>query len=378
MIRVPQKLHEFTIWNTAKCNLRCKYCFVYKLYENQPNRSMTRETADALIHFASHHLMENGSFWFFGGEPLADFDILKYIVEKVRANGYNWRFGLTSNCTLITEERVKWMKQFDFGILCSIDGTKELHNRYRVYPDGRGSWDEAWRGVNLVKKHLVPIPQIRWTFTPDTVEGLTESIKWFVDRGFYNLAVDAVYEVEWNEESLRRLRKELEKLKLYLVKWYSEGKPVFSMFVRDAVHARVAKSRNWMSRCGLGMGSIGIDINGDLYPCHRFVSSRVIKIGDVYSGFSSERLRWIREWQLCPPYCEKPSKCLDCKFRLACSGGCLAVNYDLFGDPHIVPESMCDIKNLCVEVLGDLVDLLQDNPTFRKLYLGSERERRVV
>ncbi|HSV50027.1 MAG TPA: radical SAM protein [Candidatus Acidoferrales bacterium] len=363
------KFKEFTVWTSTKCNLKCRYCFVYKLNEEQTYKAMTTETADQLIAFADKHLSPDGKIWFFGAEPLCNWAIIQYIVEKSRSKGYKWQFGATTNATLIDEEKVQWMKQINFGLLLSIDGPKDSHNTNRVIADGTGSWEDAWRGLSLVRKTLNPNPQIHWTVTPSTAKGLANNIKIIVEENnLTNLAVDFAYEVEWTKDDLIVLKKELETFGDYYKKWINEGKPVFSMFIRDANSALTQTIRPWCSRCGLGNGSMGIDYDGTLYPCHRFIDSHKKVIGDIYNGFNQTHQQWQKDWQKIAPYCEEPKKCLTCNYKKACSGGCIAMNYDLFGTPHINPETFCTIKQLIVDTLGDLCKSLQNNPTFQKQY----------
>ena len=300
----PQsKLKEMTTWVTNECDLRCKYCFVYKLNEKQPRGKMTTETADQLIRFADQNIEPNGSIWFFGAEPFCNVDIIRYIVEKSHTNGHNWKFGATTNCTLLTEELAQWMKKFNFGVNCSIDGLKDSHNTNRIYPDGSGSWDDAWRGLPFIRKYLNPTPQIRWTVTPSTTKSLADSIKTFVEEHkLTSLAVDMVYEVEWTATDLATLKSELEIFRDYYSKWMSEGIPVFTMFTRDANAAITQSERRWCSRCGLGQGAVGVDYDGTLYLCHRFIDSHTIKIGDIYNGFNSTRLEWMKHRRKAAPY----------------------------------------------------------------------------
>ena len=369
MFNPQQKLKELTTWVTSECDLRCKYCFVYKLNENQPHGKMTKETAEQLIQFANENLQQDGSIWFFGAEPFCNFDIIRYIVETSQASGHKWRFGATTNCTLLTEEIVQWLKKYNFGFNCSIDGLKDSHNTNRIYPDGSGSWDDAWRGLSLIRKYINPTPQIRWTVTPSTTKGLADGIKILVEEyKLTSIAVDMVYEAEWTPTDLAILKHQLEIFKDYYAKWMQQGIPVFSMFIRDANSAITQQERKWCSRCGLGQGSVGVDYDGTLYPCHRFIDSHKIKIGDIYQGFNSTRTDWMEQWGKAAPYCETPQKCLQCNYKKACTGGCIAVNYDVFGITHANPEAFCTIKQLITEVLADLCKSLQNNPTFQKVY----------
>jgi len=272
---IPDKIFELTAWATGRCNLRCHYCFVYKLYPQQPSSDMQPDVVEALIDFGLRYGSRPIRIWWFGGEPLLAFDnVIKYAVDLVLKRGLrvgmngDVYFGLTTNCTLLTEDKVKFFARYGFGILLSIDGTKEKHDKYRVFPNGRGSFDVAWRGLQLVRKYLNPNPSIRWTVAPETVEGLANDVKWYVDQGLTNLAIDWVYEVKWYEEDLKKLRQEMYKIREYMIKWMRQGIPVMLKFVRDGVAPAVAPFRAWWkSRCGLGQGSVGVDIDGTIYPC---------------------------------------------------------------------------------------------------------------
>ena len=81
------------------------------------------------------------------------------------------------------------------------------------------------------------VPPIRATFGPGTIRGLAKDIEGFVDLGLTNLAVDAVYETTWTENDFFELETEFELLAEMYDQWYSDGKKVFSMFVRDGVSA---------------------------------------------------------------------------------------------------------------------------------------------
>jgi uncharacterized protein len=369
MSNAPFKLKELTTWVTSECDLRCKYCFVYKLNENQPHGKMTKETADQLIKFADQNLQPDGNIWFFGAEPFCNFDIIRYIVEKSKETGHKWKFGATTNCTLLTEEIVQWLKKQNFGFNCSIDGLSGTHNTNRIYPNGSGSWDDAWRGLSLIRKYINPNPQVRWTVTPSTVKGLADGIKTLVEEHkLTSLAVDFVYEANWTQTNLAILRSELEIFRGYYEKWMAQGIPVFSMFMRDANAALTQADRRWYSRCGLGEGAVGVDYDGTLYPCHRFIDSHEVKIGDIYKGFYTNRADWTQHWRNVAPYCETPKKCPGCNYKKACIGGCIAMNFDVFGEPHANPEMFCTIKQLIVEVLGDSCIGLRNNQTFQGLY----------
>ena len=79
---------------TEQCNLACKYCFLGNASSCRhkiTDYHMSRETAEkALLFFAEQTSKQPGNFdsskdiIFYGGEPLLNFNVLKFIVDKSR------------------------------------------------------------------------------------------------------------------------------------------------------------------------------------------------------------------------------------------------------------------------------------------------------
>lgn len=168
---------------THECNLRCRYCFVQK----EPER-MTLETAKGAARF----LMENAGaanagapeMNFFGGEPMLEFDaVIKPLVEWVHDElKAPFRFSITTNGTLLTDERIRFMKRHGFGLLLSMDGNQPVQDYNRPCADGRGSFDLL---KPIVPKVLAAWPGVtfRMTAVPETCSHLFESIMWLRPRG---------------------------------------------------------------------------------------------------------------------------------------------------------------------------------------------------
>ena len=385
-MRLPDRFGNVTAWATCRCNLACDYCYVYKLHPNQPKDDMDEETIRALLEFAKNHMIKPAEIWWFGGEPTVVWkDVLVRAVEIAEEMGlrigwtpqHDVKFGFTTNATLLDEAKVEFMKRYQFGVLISIDGVEEKHDKHRKYHDGRGTFKEVWRAIQLVRKHLNPNPQLRWTVSPDNLDGLADDIKWFVEQGLTALACDPVYECKWYEEDYEKFRREMIKLRGYMIQWARRGVLPFILSVRKASEVWLAMNRgwSWTDRCGLAQGGIGLDVNGDIYPCHRFVDTHdpTLVLGNVKTGIDQEkRIRLNVYWRECRPYCEDPSMCFECLYRPACNGGCLAINWDLFGDMHVVPESYCRIANIAVEVFTPFHNLMvwEGNEAYRRTYLN--------
>lgn len=135
---------------TERCNLQCQYCCYSGNFEGlrtHSSKTMTREIAEKAIsrYLESEQASEKALIVFYGGEPLLEPRLLKecvFFAEKRAAElGRTVRFSLTTNGTLLDDEMVDFLVEHTFLVVVSIDGPKEMNDRYRVFPDGKGSFD---------------------------------------------------------------------------------------------------------------------------------------------------------------------------------------------------------------------------------------------
>lgn len=145
---------------TQKCNLACEYCCYghHYLQSGQRRESvLPLETAQRVIRDFVNHRLKRCSIGFYGGEPLLEFELLKQVVcfaeECAGQRGMKPEFSVTTNGTLLTDERIHFLVEHNFSVVVSIDGPKETHDRYRVFQDGlggdgrRGSFDIVIKNV---------------------------------------------------------------------------------------------------------------------------------------------------------------------------------------------------------------------------------------
>jgi uncharacterized protein len=142
---------------TQKCNLRCKYCTFsggFKDHRTHSSKTMSKEVLESAINSAFKHgeEVEEINIGFYGGEPLLAFHLLKWAVYFARTKSAQKKvtFSITTNATLVDEKKARFLKDNDFNILVSIDGPEYMHNRYRVYPNGCGSYMATAEGLKLL------------------------------------------------------------------------------------------------------------------------------------------------------------------------------------------------------------------------------------
>ena len=144
---------------TDNCNLRCPYCFT-----EHNTRTMDLGTLKSSIMFILNGLDKFEShrapcFNFFGGEPMLHYDdLIKPSVEWVEETGlrekYKINFGMTTNGTLLNEERIKWLKQHEISILLSMDGDKYTQDKQRPIANGKSSFDILDKNISMLLQYF--------------------------------------------------------------------------------------------------------------------------------------------------------------------------------------------------------------------------------
>ena len=287
---LPPKLNHMSIWNTSRCNLACEYCFVFKREKIQPVLDIEDKVIQALPEFYEKHFNTQitNFIYFFGGEPLVAFDKIQAVYNIMKPYKINWSF--TSNLTLLTEEKGEWLGERGFKVLCSIDGIKEAQ-KHRIYKNGENSWDKTIAGLGMVKKHMLGNPEIRGTVSPDTIKYVYDSVMYFIESGASFIAMEPVFEMEWTTEQIAELVEQHRRVSEFISHHRSreiEYKPL-----RDVkTNLKMLSSNNnqhWKTRCGLGQSGVGMDTDGGIYGCHRFVCDRLPenKIGSVFTGIDN-------------------------------------------------------------------------------------------
>ena len=145
----PIEYEQLYLAVSESCNFRCKYCRQIKTGE-LVNMTL-KEIKDAIDKFIS--VAKNPkSVVFFGGEPLLNFSGIKFAIEYIRAINHNVKFSTVINGSLCTEEIAEFFAKNDVEVIVSMDGPESIHNRSRVYENGNGTYYEALRGYEILKR----------------------------------------------------------------------------------------------------------------------------------------------------------------------------------------------------------------------------------
>ena len=331
------------------CNLNCSYCFASQGKYHGERAVMSFEVGKQALDFliANSGNRRNLEVDFFGGEPLVNFQVVKDLVAYARSiekeHGKNFRFTLTTNGLLIDDDVIEFANKECHNVVLSLDGRKEIHDRFRVDYAGNGSWDRIVpKFQKLVEARKGQGYYMRGTFTHANPDFLKD-IQVMLDLGFNELSMEPVVAAPddpsaLTEEDKAIVMEQYEKLAMLMLDKDKEGKPfTFYHYMIDLTGGPCIYKR--ISGCGSGTEYMAVTPWGDLYPCHQFVGEEKFKLGDVWNGVNNAEIQ--SEFAECNVYARP--ECRDCWARLYCSGGCAANAYHATGSVKGVYKYGCDL-----------------------------------
>ncbi|OIJ98339.1 FxsB family radical SAM/SPASM domain protein [Streptomyces monashensis] len=165
MARPPRPFRQFIVKVHGRCNLACRYCYLYEgpdhTWRTRPAAApaeVLARTADRVAEHARVHALSAVSLVLHGGEPLlAGADTLARFTDDVRARvpaGCAVQATVQTNATLLTHARMTVLARHGIRVGISLDGGRPAHNARRVDHAGRPSWPAAARGARLVAEHF--------------------------------------------------------------------------------------------------------------------------------------------------------------------------------------------------------------------------------
>lgn len=212
-------IDSITLELTASCNYNCCYCYQYRT-----NEKIHRDDLKKALDFFVPHLNEGGYINFFGGEPLLEFNNIKWAhtyLEKKRDNPpKKIRFSTSTNGSLITPDMLELFSKYKYEVLLSFDGLAQEQERH---PD-------SYQTIKDVITKTLKFPEIQLetnsVFTSRTIHQASDSLKNIADLGVRDIDYSLNSMETWTDTQLDSYEAEMEKILEWMAEYYDRTKHI--------------------------------------------------------------------------------------------------------------------------------------------------------
>lgn len=340
---------------STRCNLDCDYCFYRCSISGslKEKHLMPFETAKKAVDSFKEVVKDNETYdgyWqqitLYGGEPMTNKPLLKQIIPYIREkfNDEYTDIVINTNLTLLDDEMMQILKDNNVIVQVSLDGSKNIHDKHRVFINGEGSYDIVIaNAVKLRNFGVRVIPLI--TATNDNVDDFANFVYDILEklntREFYsNVLITGTYEV--TPDYFDKLAEAM--VELYEKILSKDGNCDFAKLCESILGNNRAISRQ---SCG-GTRKITVFPDGHVYACQALQKLDINSMGTLDSDFSKSPNYelWRKRNRFNNP------ECLDCKIIGSCGGGCATGSYNSTGSIYGVDHNLCEYNKALYRVLS--------------------------
>lgn len=360
-------------FNTGEaCNLACTYCYEVNKKNTVLEFEYAKKFIDIILSDEDIVAVEGTEYsWitkkgvvldFIGGDSLMFPDLIEqiifYFVKRTHQLNHrwrdNWRVSISTNGTLFSNPRVRrllerWKKVMSISV--SIDGCPEIHNKNRIYNDGRGTMDDIIKNLPWFRSVFPEAStSTKSTLNKDSIPYLYKSLVFMHEKlGLKHINQNFIFEdMSLSEEDLEEFDKQMEKCIDYV---YEKRNDLYWGMIDKRFYDAVSFEENCIARplsgwCGSG-AMPALSVEGKIYPCFRFLPHTQEKnidmsVGDVWNGITKkENFICIRNQTR-----EKisPEQCRSCEIESSCAW-CIAGAYSEKGKPFR-QTYICDVQKI--------------------------------
>lgn len=363
-----------TLSLTHACNNACSYCYAGKKSAGK----MSYATAVAAIDLAFSDKPEKVLLGFFGGEPLLEWELLRaatdYAQERAARTGAALQCTVTTNGTLLTEEKMSWLYGNKFWIGISVDGNRAMHDICRKSAAGASSFEASLAGLRTA---LAADPKVEAIMVADpaNVRHLGQGVAFlFNETNCTRLAVNPNFYTEWPDALLAVWKEEIEKIADLYIALFRAGRPVSLNIIENKIIARIKGGLACTDQCRFGDREMAVAPSGRIYPCERLIgddNDDTLCIGQVGKGLYRQKLKAMLKRRG-----RANEECESCAINDVCQSHCGCVNYALTGAIDRTAGTVCWHERTTAAAAHRAGGVLfnEANPAFLRRFYHEEME----
>ena len=169
---------------TNACNLRCNYCYLQKNHESMSVET-SKQAIDAIFRSACKHNMQEVQLKYAGGEAsllieqviaLHDYALQKAFEQEIDLEAF-----IMSNGVFLAQKSMEALRERNIGVMISLDGIGDYHDRQRPFINGKGSFKYVDRTIQKLLAHGIT-PSLSVTVSQRNLAGLPQLIEYILER----------------------------------------------------------------------------------------------------------------------------------------------------------------------------------------------------
>lgn len=320
---------------SGNCNMRCRYCFYADELDNREIRSYGKMSVDTM-HTIVDKAMEYGDYEctiaFQGGEPTLaglDFyrDLVAYVTAHENPKKLKIHYALQTNGYLINEEWAAFLGENHFLVGVSLDGLKEIHDRYRLDAAGKGTYQRVISAIRLLEKHQVEY-NILTVVTAATARNGQKIYNYFKKNHFgyqqYIECLDPIGEEPGQHEYSLTPEKYGEFLKSMFDAWYLDmrsGTYVYNRYFENLMMIMAGQQPESCNMRGVCGKQWVFEADGSVYPCD-FYALDQWRLGNIQENSFEEMDQKRDELGFIQWSMRQQEDCQKCRWFGLCRNGC--------------------------------------------------------
>ena len=320
---------------SGSCNMRCKYCFYIDETENRTDGCtgrMTDEVVHLLVDKALNYAVGDCTFAFQGGEPtLAGIEFFRRFADCVDSHPMSKKlrihYSIQTNGYALDEEWARWFAAHNVLVGISLDGPKEIHDRYRVDHAGGGTFNRVMASIRLLQKFNVDFNILTVVSGSNARHG-RQVYDFFKKNDFryqqYIECLDPIGEVQGGHDYSLTPEKYEAFLKSMFDGWYQDmknGRYVYNRYFENLMMIMAGQRPEGCNFQGFCSPQWVIEADGSVYPCDFYALDQWL-LGNIKTD-SFEQMQKNREESgftaLSKPL---PEDCKNCRWLMLCRNGC--------------------------------------------------------
>jgi uncharacterized protein len=362
---------KFTLCVTQRCTLTCDYCYVDKR-----NVAMSHAVASSIIDWAFLNTPpdEPVEIGFFGGEPLLEFETIRDIVAMIKRHpGFDpERVFLTvvSNGTVWSDDIAEFLRRHRIAYCLSFDGPPHVHDRFRRFPNGRGSSSLVEQTARQAMDALGLVP-VNAVYRPETFRELVGVVRYLASLGFRHIYLNPDLTASWTRCDAECLPEVYGRVADQYMEWYLADDPRFVSLIDSKIAVLLRGGYQPAERCRMGRGEFAFTPEGNVYPCERLIGQGT---GGAHClGNVSDHFAPLSSSHLPAGDGTAAGACRDCGLKELCVNWCGCSNYFSTGHYDRVGPFLCASERAAIATAARVFETLEASlgPTFANHLAGS-------